>query len=180
MADVKVSALTALTGADLANGDQFLVTDVGSPNVSKSITMDELAQGSQFSSRYASSTSFPSGGWDAWTPTVTSQTGTITTVTGSGRYKQYGKLVHALIEVTVTTKGTAGGSLEFTLPVTAASRGVNFAGWCGGYTCVTNSLAVGGIFMRDTAGGFLMELDTSTPFNADGDVLRGYFSYEAA
>jgi hypothetical protein len=53
MADVKVSALTALTGADLANGDQFLVTDVGSPNVSKSITADELAQGSQFSSRYA-------------------------------------------------------------------------------------------------------------------------------
>jgi len=52
MADVKVSALTALTGADLANGDQFLVTDVGSPNVSKSITADQLAQGSQFSSRY--------------------------------------------------------------------------------------------------------------------------------
>ena len=52
MADVKVSALTALTGANLANGDQFLVTDVGSPNVSKSITADELAQGSQFSSRY--------------------------------------------------------------------------------------------------------------------------------
>ncbi len=52
MADVKVSALTALTGANLANGDQFLVTDVGSPNVSKSITADELAQGSQFSSRF--------------------------------------------------------------------------------------------------------------------------------
>jgi hypothetical protein len=52
MADVKVSALTALTGANLANGDQFLVTDVGSPNVSKSITADELAQGSQFSGRF--------------------------------------------------------------------------------------------------------------------------------
>jgi hypothetical protein len=52
MADVKVSALTALTGANLANGDQFLVTDVGSPNVSKSITADELAQGSQFTSRF--------------------------------------------------------------------------------------------------------------------------------
>ena len=48
----KISQLTALTGAGLANGDQFLVTDVGSPNVSKSITADELAQGSQFSSRF--------------------------------------------------------------------------------------------------------------------------------
>jgi hypothetical protein len=56
MADVKVSALTALTGANLANGDQFLVTDVGSPNVSKSITADELAQGSQFSSRFVAKT----------------------------------------------------------------------------------------------------------------------------
>jgi len=52
MADVKVSALTALTGANLANGDQFLVTDVGTPNVSKSITADEWAQASQLSSRY--------------------------------------------------------------------------------------------------------------------------------
>jgi hypothetical protein len=62
MADVKVSALTALTGANLANGDQFLVTDVGSPNVSKSITADELAQGSQFLSRYGySGTGSPEG-----------------------------------------------------------------------------------------------------------------------
>jgi hypothetical protein len=61
MADVKVSALTALTGADLANGDQFLVTDVGSPNVSKSITADELAQGSQFSSRFV-----PKSGDEIW------------------------------------------------------------------------------------------------------------------
>jgi hypothetical protein len=63
MADVKVSALTALTGANLANGDQFLVTDVGSPNVSKSITADELAQGSQFSSRYV-----PRSGDTLWIP----------------------------------------------------------------------------------------------------------------
>jgi hypothetical protein len=52
MADVKVSALTALTGANLANGDELYVVDVGSPNVSKKITADELAQGSQFSSRF--------------------------------------------------------------------------------------------------------------------------------
>jgi hypothetical protein len=63
MADVKVSALTALTGADLANGDQFLVTDVGSPNVSKSITADQLAQGSQFSSRFV-----PKSGNTLWIP----------------------------------------------------------------------------------------------------------------
>jgi hypothetical protein len=44
---------TALTGANLANGDKLAVVDVGSPDVAKYITADELAQGSQFTSRYA-------------------------------------------------------------------------------------------------------------------------------
>jgi hypothetical protein len=43
---------TALTGANLANGDKLAVVDVGSPDVPKYITADELAQGSQFSSRF--------------------------------------------------------------------------------------------------------------------------------
>jgi hypothetical protein len=48
----KISQLPALTGAQLANGDLFPVVDVGSPNSSEYITADELAQGSQFSSRF--------------------------------------------------------------------------------------------------------------------------------
>jgi hypothetical protein len=46
------NSTTALTGANLANGDKLAVVDVGSPDVPKYITADELAQGSQFSSRY--------------------------------------------------------------------------------------------------------------------------------
>ena len=46
------NSTTALTGANLANGDKLAVVDVGSPDVAKYITADELAQGSQFSSRY--------------------------------------------------------------------------------------------------------------------------------
>lgn len=52
MAEVKVSALTALTGANVANGDELYIVDTGSPNVSKKITADELAQMPQLSSRY--------------------------------------------------------------------------------------------------------------------------------
>jgi hypothetical protein len=48
----KISQLPALTGANLANGDLFPVVDVGSPNQTEYITADELAQGSQFSSRF--------------------------------------------------------------------------------------------------------------------------------
>lgn len=54
MAEVKVSALTALTGANVANGDELYIVDTGSPNVSKKITADELAQMPQLSSRYQS------------------------------------------------------------------------------------------------------------------------------
>jgi hypothetical protein len=46
------NSTTALTGANLANGDKLAVVDVGSPDVPKYITADELAQGSQFSSRF--------------------------------------------------------------------------------------------------------------------------------
>lgn len=52
MAEVKVSALTALTGANVDNGDELYIVDTGSPNVSKKITADELAQMPQLSSRY--------------------------------------------------------------------------------------------------------------------------------
>lgn len=61
MAEVKVSALTALTGANVANGDELYIVDTGSPNVSKKITADELAQMPQLSSRYA-----PTSGATMW------------------------------------------------------------------------------------------------------------------
>jgi hypothetical protein len=50
------NSTTALTGANLANGDKLAVVDVGSPDVPKYITADELAQGSQFTSRFVGKT----------------------------------------------------------------------------------------------------------------------------
>lgn len=58
MSDEKISELSALSGSNLANGDLFPVVDVSDTTMSPDgtnfyITADELAQGSQFSSRYA-------------------------------------------------------------------------------------------------------------------------------
>ena len=47
-------------------------------------------------------------------------TGTPTTVTATGRYKQFGKTVIAEMDVVITDKGTASGALIATVPVTAA------------------------------------------------------------
>ena len=66
------------------------------------------------------------GAWSNYTPTVTSQGGTPTTVSATGRYKQIGKTVLVEISVTITDKGTATGVVFATLPVSAAAY--NFAG----------------------------------------------------
>lgn len=54
-----------------------------------------------------------------WSPTVTASTGTITTATGSGRYKVFGKWTAYSAILTITTNGTGAGSILFTLPNTA-------------------------------------------------------------
>jgi hypothetical protein len=174
------NSTTALTGANLANGDKLAVVDVGSPDVAKYITADELAQGSQFSSRYAAVTDFPDAAWTAWTPSATSYTGTITTVgTVSGRYVKMGRLVHCNFSVTITTKGTAGGPLNLTIPVTASTAGPNSAA-IGTFREGANTGIMGVVL---SAGASLVELiryDNTTPFQTDGDFFRGSFTYEAA
>jgi hypothetical protein len=73
--------------------------------------------------------------WSTYTPTITSSTGTITTVgTNTGRYKQIGKLVFVRTDTTITTVGTAGGQMRITLPVTPQSAYSTGAGRDAGVT----------------------------------------------
>ncbi len=64
MADTKVSALTALTGSNLANGDLFYVVDVSAGTAgSKSITFSEMKTVLQpYSANLATLASGVSGG----------------------------------------------------------------------------------------------------------------------
>ena len=62
------------------------------------------------------------GAWTTWSPTVTARTGTITgSVVNEAKYQQIGKLVSLHIDITITTVGTAGQQLLFTLPVAATT-----------------------------------------------------------
>lgn len=66
----------------------------------------------------------PSGGFPAWTsytPTVTATVGSITTYSAAGWYSQSGKTVVAQARVTITTVGTAAGTMVVTLPIVAAT-----------------------------------------------------------
>ncbi len=59
--------------------------------------------------------------WSAYTPTITAQTGTATTVTATGRSKTIGKTVFVQATITITSVGTASGVLFATLPFTAVT-----------------------------------------------------------
>lgn len=69
------------------------------------------------------------GAWTAYTPTISSSSGTITTPgTCSGRYKQNGKTVHFSVSCSITTNGTGSGVIRITLPVNAAGIRCVFSG----------------------------------------------------
>ncbi|MCC7047209.1 MAG: hypothetical protein IT562_10890 [Alphaproteobacteria bacterium] len=66
--------------------------------------------------------------WTSYTPTFSSNTGTITTGAGSGGYWQISKQVCFWARVTITTNGTGAGYLNISLPVTAKNAVFSFAG----------------------------------------------------
>lgn len=59
--------------------------------------------------------------WETWTPTISSNAGTITTsVLNGAKYARIQKTVFAWFDVSITTAGTAAGNyLVLTLPITA-------------------------------------------------------------
>lgn len=59
----------------------------------------------------------------SWTPTVTAQTGTITTVGATScTYTRVGKLVTVTVNVVITTNGTGATSVNVTLPFSASAH----------------------------------------------------------
>jgi len=56
--------------------------------------------------------------YTAYTPTVTSQVGTITSYTATGGYYEVGKMVYFTVSVTITNAGTGSGGINISLPFT--------------------------------------------------------------
>lgn len=55
--------------------------------------------------------------WTSYTPAITAGSGTFTTVSATGKYKQIGKTVHVQMVITITTNGTAATYIVATLPI---------------------------------------------------------------
>ena len=99
------------------------------------------------------------GPWSTWSPTISSQTGTITTVgTVVARYSQFGKNVSFSISITITTNGTGAGSVIASLPVTAKAETV----FCGRETA-SGGKELQGIVSAGSANMNIFNYDNSYP-----------------
>ncbi len=88
-----------------------------------------------------------------WTPTVTSGTGSITTLGAVvAQYRQVGMMVFISLNITITTNGTGATDVRATLPFASASMAV----MAGRENAVTGDMIQGII----AAGGGLMRMFT--------------------
>ena len=112
--------------------------------------------------------------WTSYTPTITSGTGTITTVSATGKYVQFGKTVIARGTVTITTAGTGAAGLFVTVPVTAAS------GSTAGTAAETNATAWAlACWMNNTTQLHIYKYDGTTVI-ANSRTIQFSVVYEAA
>ena len=107
----------------------------------------------------------------AFTPVVTSQSGSIGAYTATGWYAKRGAQVSCQAEVTITTKDTAGGYLQFTIPAAIATHATAAKGAAivGVERANSEKMVVGYIDSGGATSGVIYLYDGSTPFVADGD-----------
>ncbi len=108
-----------------------------------------------------------------WTPVVTAASGTITAYTASGSYTKVGRQVHATIQIAITNNGTGAGSVNATLPFTAAAP--YFTG-CGREIASTGK-ALQGLIAGSTASVLIYNYDNSYPGGTGFTIIMAVSYY---
>lgn len=115
--------------------------------------------------------------WISYSPTITSFSGTLTSVTSvSGKYRKQGKVNQFKVEFVVTTNGTGGTALVIPLPIPAAST---FGQVCYGMERgVTGKMQVG--FIDGGSSDVVLKNYDGTYPGTDGGVYEVCGFYEVA
>lgn len=116
------------------------------------------------------------GAWTAYTPTLSAFSGSLTSATAAGRYRQTGKTIFVRVQINITTNGTAAGNISATLP--AAAHATNDQTLGGRETLLTGKALAGTI----AAGASAVQInfyDNAYP-GANGNRLVVEGVYEAA
>lgn len=115
--------------------------------------------------------------WVNYTPTITSSSGTITTVSGDGFFAERGKIISIRMQVVITTNGTGAGSVLIPLPAGLPNIGTLGVVMVGVERAVTGRAVTGFVDgSSDTDLNVLFE-DGSYP-GADGAVINISGDYE--
>jgi len=118
------------------------------------------------------------GNWTSYTPTITTGTGSITTLgTVAAKYRLEGKTCFFEISVTITTNGTGATSMKATLPSGPGNIVSSVA--CAGYATATGKGLVGFLQGGTQLCVFNNSGDGSYP-GADGAILIVNGFYEVA
>ncbi len=92
--------------------------------------------------------------WIDWVPTVSSQTGTITTVgTVTAKYLRRGPIVHFIVSITITTNGTGGTNVRATVPIAIVNDGISHGRENGVTGYALHGLVTGGRIGSQTYDG---------------------------
>ncbi|HBF30869.1 MAG TPA: hypothetical protein DDW73_14780 [Rhizobium sp.] len=114
--------------------------------------------------------------WTSFTPTILSQTGTLTTAAGTGRWRRVGRQIHLQVSVTITTNGTGAGSVRImNLPAVSAAAPYVLIG----RESALNGKALLGSINSSSSFMSITNYDNSYP-GADGAALNITGCYEAA
>lgn len=114
--------------------------------------------------------------WTAWTPAVTSGSGTITKKSVEAKYILRARMVFFQAKFYIETKGTAANALLFSLPTPKVA--VCYTETCGSGLHDSGNLGLA-VRIKNDGYGYVYKVDGSTPFLGDGDVIRVSGFYES-
>lgn len=117
--------------------------------------------------------------WTAWTPTVTSTTGTITTLgTVTAKYRLEPKTVFFIVSATITTNGTGASAINITLPPILGGLANGIQSCYGRENGVTGKALVG-VILNGSQGINVTFYDGTYP-GANGHIIQIQGFYEVA
>lgn len=113
------------------------------------------------------------GVWQTWFPTITTASGSFTSVSATGKYIIWGKTLHFTEIITITTNGTATNTLTTVpYPPLVTTSGTSIA-W-GRESAVSGSMVQ--MDLNSSTTGIIRTYDNGNP-NANGAVIyiRGFY-----
>ena len=146
-------------------------------------TLTPLTVGGNFAFLSADSSTATGLLWDisaftSYTPTLTPGSGAFTSATVAGKYKRIGKVCVVKIVVTITTAGTAAGTINVTLPFTSVNDGDAYAAGTFRENAATGVMGVGRVLSNSSSCVIAKYDDTS--FIASSRTIVGTIIYEVA